>query len=241
MAATRKPSLPPLQTPQTASFPSEIVETPLSALPPAIKQEHGLKTPITPPLAYTEFLKALTPILTSPKQIPALPRTLSTESAPGRETPTSSHSASSGFSFSRQDTHKSASASAAAPPPSPYVRSNSSARTPTSLRRLTIPQSPAGSPHSAATLSTTGLTSAMARSPFSPADWNLDSNGRRYFEQPRSATVRPVSVRSVVTRTVIYKRTPPLDPAPRGKKRKLDVSDMPPPSAVSPAAPTAVA
>ena len=238
MAATKKPSLPPLQTPQTASFPSEIVETPLSALPPAIKQENGLKTPITPPVAYTEFLKALTPVLISPKQTPALPRNLSSESASGRETPTSSHSASSSFSFSRQDSHKIT--SAPAPPPSPYVRSNSSARTPTSLRRLTIPQSPAGSPHSAATLSTTGLTSAIARSPFSPADWNLDSNGRRYFEQPRSATVRPVSVRSVVTRTVVYKRTPPLDPAPKGKKRKLDVSDMPPPSAVSPAAPTAV-
>jgi hypothetical protein len=239
MAATKKPTLPPLQTPQTASFPSEIVETPLSALPPAIKVEHGLKTPITPPVAYTEFLKALTPILTSPKPTPALPRSLSTESAPARETPTSSQSASSSFSFSRQDTHKFTSASA--PPPSSFVRPNSAARTPTSLRRLTIPQSPAGSPRSAATMSTTGLTSAMARSPFSPADWNLDSTGRRYFEQPRSATVRPVSVRSVVTRTVVYKRTPPLEPAPRGKKRKLDVSDMPPPSAVSPAAPTAVA
>ena len=239
MATTKKPSLPPLQTPQTASFPSEIVETPLSALPPAIKQETGLKTPITPPIAYTEFLKALTPVLISPRQTPALPRTSSSESAPGRETPTSGHSTASNFSFSRQDTHKTI--GAPAPPPSLHVRSNSSARTPTSLRRLTIPQSPAGSPHSAATMSTTGLTSAMARSPFSPADWNLDSTGRRYFEQPRSATVRPVSVRSVVTRTVIYKRTPPLDPAPKGKKRKLDVSDMPPPSAVSPAAPTAVA
>lgn len=239
MATTKKPSLPPLQTPQTASFPSEIVETPVSALPPAIKVEHGLKTPITPPVAYTEFLKALTPILTSPKQTPVLPRSLSSESVPGRETPTSSHSTSSSFSFSRQDIHKTTSASA--PPPSPFVRSNSTARTPTSLRRLTIPQSPAGSPRSAATMSTTGLTSAMARSPFSPADWNLDSNGRRYFEQPRSATVRPVSVRSVVTRTVVYKRTPPLEPAPKGKKRKLDVSEMPPPPSVSPATPTAVA
>lgn len=240
MAATKKPLLPPLQTPQTASFPSEIVETPLSALPPAIKLEHGLKTPITPPVAYTEFLKALTPILTSPKQTPALPRSLSSESAPGRETPTSGQSTSSSFSFSRQDTHKFTSPSVPQPPSS-FVRANSAARTPTSLRRLTIPQSPAGSPRSAATMSTAGLTSAMARSPFSPADWNLDSNGRRYFEQPRSATVRPVSVRSVVTRTVVYKRTPPLEPAPKGKKRKLDVSDMPPPSAVSPAAPTAVA
>ncbi len=92
MATTKKPSLPPLQTPQTASFPSEIVETPLSALPPAIKQETGLKTPITPPIAYTEFLKALTPVLISPRQTPALPRTSSSESAPGRETPTSGHS-----------------------------------------------------------------------------------------------------------------------------------------------------
>jgi len=38
---------------------------------------------------------------------------------------------------------------------------------------------------------------------------------------PRSACSKPVSVRSVVTRTVTYKRTTPnLDPAPKGKRRK---------------------
>jgi hypothetical protein len=76
------------------------------------------------------------------------------------------------------------------------------------------------------------MSAGLARSPFSPADWNLDSNGQRYFEAPRSACIRPVSVRSVVTRTVTYKRTP-LDPAPKGKKRKLDAPEMLPPPAVS--------
>lgn len=58
------------------------------------------------------------------------------------------------------------------------------------------------------------------RSPFSPADWSLDPS--RHFEFTRTGNVRPVSVRSVVTRKVIYKRSPPLEPAPKGKKRKLD-------------------
>lgn len=58
------------------------------------------------------------------------------------------------------------------------------------------------------------------RSPFSPADWYVEGKAR-YFEPPRSGCHRPVSVRQVVTRTVTYTRTP-LDPAPKGKRRKLE-------------------
>ena len=81
MPAANKPVLPPLQTPKSASFPSDLLKTPLSGVGCAIKQEEDLKTPITPPSAYTDFLKALTPILTSPHPLSALPRSLSDESS----------------------------------------------------------------------------------------------------------------------------------------------------------------
>jgi hypothetical protein len=41
----------------------------------------------------------------------------------------------------------------------------------------------------------------------------------RYYEPPRSATGKPVSVKQVVTRTVTYKRTQ-LEAPPKGKRRK---------------------
>ncbi|KAJ5255246.1 hypothetical protein N7505_010397 [Penicillium chrysogenum] len=48
------------------TFPSELHESPLTAGSDFIKREEGSSTPITPPQAYTEFLKALTPVFTSP-------------------------------------------------------------------------------------------------------------------------------------------------------------------------------
>jgi hypothetical protein len=59
------------------------------------------------------------------------------------------------------------------------------------------------------------MSATTLRSPYSPADWKL-----RYIETPRSACGNPVSVKQVVTRTVTYKRTP-LDPPPKGKRRKM--------------------
>lgn len=222
MPATTKPVLPPLQTPKSASFPSDLLRTPLSGVGCVIKQEDSLTTPITPPSAYTDFLKALTPILTSPPPLSALPRSLSSDASSGRNTPTSEPSTSSSFSSCKCDGVKSPNAA----PPTPSSAYAHTRPASAGLRRLRIPQSPlpggAQSPMSA----------SIARSPFSPADWNLDSTGHRYFETPRSACIRPVSVRSVVTRTVTYKRTD-LDPAPKGKKRKLDSPDMPPPPAAS--------
>jgi hypothetical protein len=219
--AITKPVLPPLQTPKTASFPSEIVETPLSAcLSAVIKQEEiGLNTPITPPVAYMDFLKALTPIAASPPPS-ALSRSLSDEST---QTVQSATSTTSSFT-SKSDGHKSPGGSL---PPTPFRR------TPSHLRRLRIPHSPAftnsaTSGPSPRTLSSIP-TSSIIYSPYSPADWSLDSATRKHFDPPRSACSKPVSVRSVVTRTVTYKRSPPLDPAPKGKRRKLDDGSMKPP------------
>ena len=234
-SAVSKPVLPPLQTPKTASFPSEFVETPLSAcLSAVIKQEQGLKTPITPPTAYTDFLNALTPVLASPPTS-ALQRSLSDES-----THTTNSATSTGSSFSnKSEGHK----SNGSLPPTPFRRN------PSHLRRLRIPHSPAytssatsgPSPRTMSSLPSGLQSASILYSPFSPADWTLDSATRKHFEPPRSACPKPVSVRSVVTRTVTYKRSPPLDPAPKGKKRKLDGGEMkPPPSPATTTPPTIV-
>ncbi|KAF7513988.1 hypothetical protein GJ744_006602 [Endocarpon pusillum] len=237
-AAVAKPVLPPLQTPKSSIFPSEIL-SPLPSSLSTVKKEEDMRTPITPPVAYTDFLKTLTPVLSTASPRSALPRSFSFESSSGKSTPTSepSTATSSSFPFSRRDTHKSPPVSAATVPQSPFAH-HRSARSPTDLRRLRIPPSPLCSPGNDSPRSAS--INAM-RSPFSPADWALDSNGTRYFETPRSACVRPVSVRSVVTRTVTYKRTPPLEPAPKGKKRKMSEKSMSPQPVLATTPPAAVA
>lgn len=226
-AVTTKPTLPPLQTPKSASFPSEIVETPLSACVSAIvKQEQSLQTPITPPTAYTDYLKALTPVLASPPPS-ALSRSLSDESTTSQKSATSMPTSTKSDSSKTEEQQQSP-RSCNSLPPTPLRRTSSG------LRRLRIPHSPAYSPSTCGPSPRTAVSSlptgSAIYSPFSPADWSLDSASRRYFDTPRSACSNPVSVRSVVTRTVTYKRSPPLDPAPKGKKRKVEEStDMPPP------------
>ncbi|KAK5097471.1 hypothetical protein LTS08_006883, partial [Lithohypha guttulata] len=222
--AVTKPTLPPLQTPRSASFPSEMCSTPISAcLSAVIKQEADLRTPITPPTAYTDFLKALTPILASPPPS-ALNRMNSDDSITSKETTTSNPSTSSSFSGrSPADTFKSP--TSAYPPPTPHSASNNSRRM-SGLKRLRIPQqhSPIFSPSTAGPSPRTAMSGVQSAlySPFSPADWSSS----RMFESittPRSACPKPVSVRSVVTRTVTYKRTTPnLEPAPKGKRRKTE-------------------
>ncbi|KAL2417765.1 hypothetical protein ABEF94_005809 [Exophiala dermatitidis] len=226
MPAVTRPVLPPLQTPKTASFPSEIINTPVSCISAMIKQE-DVGTPITPPVAYTEFLKALTPVLASPPETGALQRSMSDESTCTRDSIASTVSTTSSTeNLSKTDNQKPSPSSV---PPTPYSRKN-----PSALRRLRIPHSPAFSPSTCGPSPRTAISGmssgSMLYSPFSPADWNLDSSTRRYFDTPKSACPKPVSVRSVVTRTVTYKRSPPLDPAPKGKKRKVEDPEMPPPS-----------
>ena len=61
-----KPFLHPLKTPKSATFPSELHDEILSSTSDAVKPELSSSTPITPPTAYTDFLKAYTPVFTSP-------------------------------------------------------------------------------------------------------------------------------------------------------------------------------
>lgn len=201
--APPKPTLHPLKTPRSATFPSEVQKS-------DVKREDTSSTPITPPVAYTEFLKALTPVFTSPTSpgtsFPKFPieKTYASTSQPSTATT---------GSFPN-DTIKSGSGIVS--PQSPTAP-GLAAKGPSTRRRLKI--SPVKT--SAKTFSPTTESPKSAstiRSPFSPSDWKL-----RYFEAPASACGKPVSVRQVVTRTVTYKRTP-LDPPPKGKRRKTNES-----------------
>ena len=199
-----------LKTPRSAALPSELPRSPFPSLLDMIKKEDDdIKTPITPPLAYTEFLKALSPAVSSP----STGRSFAfSDRYSGKSTPTTAPSSAGSACSCTSEGHKTSSASMV--PPSPLIRPPQSARTPTSLRRLRIPQSPIYSPV------TDSPKSSAIHSPFSPADWYLDGKAR-FYESPRTGCHRPVSVRQVVTRTVTYTRTP-LDPAPKGKRRKIE-------------------
>lgn len=204
--ASSKPVLPPLKTPKSMSFPSELHDSPLTGGSDPIKREEGISTgtatPITPPLSYTEFLKALTPVFTSPVSAGAeFPKF-----KPEKRRPSPILVPSSATPLSASDAPKTT--SAAIPPRSPAA-SPQSARVPTSLRRLRIPPSCIYSP-----VTDSPQSARTIRSPFSPSDWKI-----RYVEPPRSAGGKSVSVRHVVTRTVTFKRTP-LDSPPKGKRRK---------------------
>lgn len=204
-----KPVLQPLKTPKSGSFPSEIHSGSLSSLSD-VKREEGTSTPITPPLSYTEFLKALTPVFTSPVSpgacFPKFPIEKNLSSSVSQPSTATSNT------FSIAEGLKSAK-SVSTVPESP-LEAPQSARVPGPRRRLRISTSKnhlksfspiADSPRSANTL----------RSPFSPSDWKL-----RYFEAPISACERtPMNIKQVVTQTVTYKRTS-LDPPPKGKRRR---------------------
>ena len=210
-----RPTLPALKTPISASLPSELPKSPAVGRLEVIKQEDDIKTPLTPPTAYTEFLKALSPALSTPStsRSPLFDRLYS-----GKSTPLTQPNSAASCGCATHEVPPKTAASAPIIPPSPYMRPPNSARTPTALRRLRIPQSPMWSPATESPHSSSAL-----RSPFSSADWNVDKM-KRLYESPRSASHKPVSVRQVVTRTVTYTRTPvtPLDPAPKGKKRRVE-------------------
>lgn len=250
MATTdSKPALSALKTPLSATYPSEL-RSPMvhsASTPTFIKREDPLKTPITPPTAYLDFLKTLSPVLMSPMGTgtsskfvfegnrptsmasvtsSASSGSFTSTSAPAdKNSPTSpaSSRASSccNCDHSKQEPPKTAPLSkvdtVTIPPPSPFTRPQS-ARTP----RLYIPQSPYSPSSVRSPASAHSVNSPY--SAVSPKSWDLDK---------KTGRTRRVSVREVVTRTVTYSSTstpvdgkapnfPQIDPAPRGKRRKLE-------------------
>ncbi|OSS53444.1 hypothetical protein B5807_01560 [Epicoccum nigrum] len=251
-----KPASPPLpsatlKTPMSATYPSEL-KSPMvmSATTPTfawIKREDSLKTPITPPAAYLDFLKTLSPAFMSPMStgtstkfvFEGRPTSVTSSASSGSSTTTSgpadkeSPATSRSSSCSRSDTKEEAkdevpmsapptkikTQTITIPPPSPFTRPQS-ARTP----RLYIPQSPF-SPAAVRSPNSSDSANNSAISPFptaSPKVWEGEGKPGRS---------RRVSVREVVTRTVTYSSTPvdkkapafpQIDPAPRGKRRKIE-------------------
>ncbi|KAK4992684.1 hypothetical protein LTR50_001019 [Elasticomyces elasticus] len=242
-----------LATPVSATYPSELRSPVVGLAGNSIKQEEGLKTPITPPLAYLDFLKSMSPALMSPAATstssrfsfgekgpdkacatpseradpstslpppPPLSRKTSSDSATSTDSSSTSTTAASGCSFTgaAPDGKRPDSPRISIPASSSFAKPLSS-RTP---RRLHIPQSPFSpanlrSPMSAQTAASpysgTPLSAAPWSATYSPVDWEKDAKG----------SGGKVSVRQVVTRTVTYCRTP-LDPAPKGKRRKVEES-----------------
>ncbi|KAI5466268.1 hypothetical protein BGZ63DRAFT_128025 [Mariannaea sp. PMI_226] len=223
-----KPQLGKLTTPVTATFPSEIRSaTPISAVSFTFKPEPDyIKTPISPPLAYTDFLtKAMSlnsPALASGETTPdSVPDTASSDRSDcsykiDRLSPTSSASIRSKIS------HHSPPATAPVMPPSPYPSSGPMSAPlsgPISFPSLKIPPSPTVSNLDSP------LSAATARSPFSARpvsavfDWDAALKAR-FAEKKQKSRTSVRHIREVVTRTVTY--TPRMAPAPKGKRRKVE-------------------
>ncbi|KAF3482958.1 uncharacterized protein GIQ15_02282 [Arthroderma uncinatum] len=217
MAPSAKPTLAPLKTSKSPTFPSELHDSPLfSGKTESIKQEDFLRTPITPPMAYTDFLKVVTPIVASPssardKSFDRLAAAMSHTSA------TSPYFCSCSNACRKSPTVASTTSSPVVLHHHHYRSSDRVRKTPTSARplRITAPSPKSTSP------SFDSPRCCSARSPLPPPDWITESTTRR-TETPRcSSCSRPISVRHVVTRTITYKRTA-LEPAPKGKRRKAE-------------------
>ncbi|KAK3715685.1 hypothetical protein LTR37_006910 [Vermiconidia calcicola] len=250
----RKSSASSLQTPGSGTFPSEMMSL-MACSPGGILKKDDLRTPITPPSAYLDFLNKMSPAMMSPAptstssrfnlnenssersseaasvkpstspplsaQIPSLSRNTSYDS---------NASISSHGSYQSNTSHASSNASSNATartrpesprviiPPSPFARPGAprSARTP----KLRIPQSP----FTPALGSANSVPSPYSSTPLSAAPWSA-SFSPRATEAEGTSQPGKVSVRQVVTRTVTYCRTP-LDPAPKGKRRKIEVEDL---------------
>ncbi|EFW15934.1 hypothetical protein D8B26_004270 [Coccidioides posadasii str. Silveira] len=223
MPVTSKPTLAPLDTSKSLVFPSELHDSPLfSAKFEMIKHEDALKTPITPPTAYTDLLKTLTPMIATPlsASAPSTSKSFSSSSS-NPSTSTSPY-------FCTCQTHqKSLTTPLLTPLSATTTRSQPDRvqkppRTPRTPRTPINVRSLRGSESAKASPVTESPRSASVRSLLSPVSGSHAESNVRYLDASRcSSCARPVIVRQVVTRTITYKRTP-LDPAPKGKRRKME-------------------
>ncbi|KAI1482785.1 hypothetical protein K445DRAFT_55379 [Daldinia sp. EC12] len=225
-----KPKLAQLKTPVTATFPSELsalsAKTPLSAVPDFIKEEYptSVKTPITPPTAYMDFLKAMS------MPSPLIPGKRSGTSSP--EDDSTQDSVPSTASSEQTDcsckcgNRKSLTSIPSSPLPGQPMSAPPAGVT--SFPSLYMPPSPAMSTIDSP-LSSTARSPFSARSVRSPFDWEaaLKSRYSQGCRAHKSSAKSVRHIREVVTRTVTY--TPKMEPAPKGKRRKtthLDCSKV---------------
>ncbi|KKK16244.1 hypothetical protein ARAM_006281 [Aspergillus rambellii] len=202
-----RPSLYPLKTPDNITFPSELQEyIRATSNPEPSKQRGDGKGPsVPPPRAYTEFLKALSPTFGSPPQ--------------------SATTAYSNYSFNNQ-----------LPSPASSTSSASTLSFPGEMlpgtHTRSIPQSPLNEPRSAGEpgpihhipVSPTYSYSPRVESPKSahPArsPYPFGERKVRYLDSSSSTTEVSIRTQHVITHTITFKRVPPLDPPPKGKRRK---------------------
>ncbi|KNG87730.1 hypothetical protein ANOM_005006 [Aspergillus nomiae NRRL 13137] len=204
-----RPDLYPLKTSKDIIFPSELQEASSTNTSSSENgREEGSGPSVPPPLAYTEFLRALSPAFGSPDG----PDPTTTRWSFGRplSSPASIPSSASSASFQHGDDARASSTPVPASPPAP-PRSASSVGF---ARRFRVP------PPYIASVPETPQTPYMAHTPMSPADWRL-----RRAEPSNGANGRTITVQHIVTHTITLKHAPSLDPAPRGKRRRTHDSE----------------
>ncbi|KAI5862104.1 hypothetical protein GGS23DRAFT_105721 [Durotheca rogersii] len=214
-----KPKLAQLKTPVTATFPSELsalsAKTPRSAVPDFIKEEFpsSAKTPITPPTAYMDFLKAMS--VASPVVPGKRSGTSTPEDDSAQESVPSTASSEQTDCSCKCGNHR----PAAGIPPSPFPSQPMSAPLAgaTSFPSIYMPPSPAASTIDSPLGARSPFSARSVRSSF---DWEAALKFRHSQDcrahKSSSKSVR--HIREVVTRTVTY--TPRVGPAPKGKRRK---------------------
>ncbi|KAH7034965.1 uncharacterized protein B0I36DRAFT_360419 [Microdochium trichocladiopsis] len=210
-----------LTTPVTATFPSELsalsavsARTPLSAIPVFIKDEFANTTPITPPVAYMDFLKAMSPVAPEIKRSATIS---SSEDDSAHDSMPSTASSERTDCSCKCGNHGASSPTAATPSSYPTLPMSAPPTGATSFPSLLVPQSPAVSTADSPTAMRSPFSARSVRSPF---DWEAALKARYSTDcratKPSTKSVR--HIREVVTRTVTY--TPRMNPAPKGKRRR---------------------
>ncbi|PYH90843.1 hypothetical protein BO71DRAFT_401865 [Aspergillus ellipticus CBS 707.79] len=204
--APTKPTLHPLTTPRSMTFPSELRERTFTCLdldrPLHEKKEEDEEGTITPPPAYTEFLNTFSPIFSSSTNSRAnFYKYMLDKPCPSPTSPppsTTSTTFPSGLPPKHAASHQAH--------PAPWTTKSPVHTT----QRMRLPP-----PYLCTPVSASPRSAHPLRSPYTPPDWRP-----RPFDSPVSETGNSFSVRHVVTTTVTYKRTPQLDPPPQGKRRR---------------------
>lgn len=235
---TPKPRL-GLQTPKTSNFPEATLSaypSELSALTPSslsssarspypgygefMKLDHGLETPITPPLAYMDFLKTKSwsdkrhPDILTPTSAPA--STTSDTVSPLIPIESSSVSADKVECTCSCSMHKDPSSTVSSQ--ETKTRSPDFSTSSTQQDRLQIPL-PMIRSTSATRLST---STRPPNSPMIRRSYHY-TQGEYLQSESSQARGRVRQIREVTTRTMVY--TPRISAAPKGKRRKTDRED----------------
>ncbi|KAF2858365.1 hypothetical protein K470DRAFT_278563 [Piedraia hortae CBS 480.64] len=210
-----------LQTPASASFPSEL-RTPLSASASFSRREDG-KTPITPPIAYYDYLRTMSPSVPpeQQQQPPSLSRNTSFESDTSTDSSISTSTSittAGGQKRKEMDAEEPVSAPKEArkdesppnevrkdaPHPPPSVTAKPALRPMRSTPRLRIPPTPAYSPHPMSSASS-AMRSPYVASPYLTTPHTATPRSARSTDESGHPTV---SIRQVVTRTYTFSCTP---------------------------------